>query len=69
MPERSRSICHGTMLEWCSISEITTACPGFSVAPKECASRLMAPVLFWVKMTSSRDGALIRRATLSRTPS
>ena len=26
----SRSICQGTMLEWCSISEISTAWPGFS---------------------------------------
>ena len=29
-PERSHASCHGTMLEWCSISVITTLSPGAS---------------------------------------
>ena len=44
MPARSTSICHGTILLWCSSSEMTTSSPGLSKLPKEWATRLMADV-------------------------
>ena len=66
-PVRSQTSCHGTMLEWCSISVMTTSSPGPSSIVR--ASRLSASVAFLVKITSSRDGALRNAATLSRAPS
>jgi hypothetical protein len=54
MPRSSRSICHGTMLEWCSISEITISSPACrNVRPQECATRLIDSVVLRVKMISS----------------
>src|SRR4051794_6687520 len=75
-PARLRSVssCQGTMLEWCSISVISTSSPGpIASGPVAHASvfatRLRASDAFLVKMTSSRDGALRNAATLSRPPS
>ena len=73
-PVRSVSSCHGTMLEWCSISVMTTSSPGPtrrspSAQANVLASRLSASVMFLVKITSSRDGAPMNSATLSRAPS
>ena len=36
IPWESRSICHGTMLEWCSIPEISTAWPRFRHLGRSC---------------------------------
>ena len=66
-PERSQASCHDTMLEWCSISVITTLSPGPSSIVR--ASRLSASVAFLVKITSLRDGALRKLATWSRAAS
>jgi hypothetical protein len=68
-PVRSHASCHGTMLLWCSISETTTTSPGFSAAPSVCAARLSASEAFLVKTISSRFGAPMNAATLSRPPS
>ena len=62
------------MLEWCSISVITTSSPGPtrrspSAQARVLATRLSASVAFLVKMTPSRAGALMNAATLSRAPS
>ena len=70
-PLRSVSSCHGTMLEWCSISVMTTSSPA-PIARSPCAqasvlaTRLSASEAFLVKITSSRDGAPMNAATLSR---
>jgi hypothetical protein len=64
MPWESRSICHGTMLEWCSISLMITAWPGCNTPrPKLCATRLIDSVALRVNTISSRDGALSNPAT------
>ena len=61
------------MLEWCSICVVTTRSPGpTSSGPGQAivlATRLSASVAFLVKITSSREGALRNRATLSRASS
>src|SRR3954470_51577 len=58
------------MLEWCSISVMTTSSPGPTWrSPGHAivfATRFSASVAFLVKITSSRDGALRNEATLSR---
>ena len=46
---------------------ITTLSPGLNSMVR--ATRLSASVAFLVKTTSSRDGALMNAATLSRAPS
>jgi hypothetical protein len=68
-PVRSQASCQGTMLEWCSISEMTTSSPGFRLLPSVWAARLSASDAFLVKTTSSRFGAPMNEATLSRPPS
>ena len=73
-PVRCASSCHGTMLEWCSISVVTISSPGrISRSPtalrKVLATRLSASLAFFVNTISSRDGALTNAATLSRAPS
>ena len=70
-PVRSVSSCHGTMLEWCSISVVTTTspsptCSGPRAQASVLATRLSASEAFLVKITSSRLGALMNAATLSR---
>jgi hypothetical protein len=75
-PVRSHSSCHGTMLEWCSISEITISSPGPSrnrgsaaVAENVRATRLMASVEFLVKTISSGLAAPMNAATFPLAPS
>ena len=69
-PLRSASICHGTMLEWCSISVVTTTSPSPTrrgpAHSSVLATRLSASEAFLVKITSSRLGAPMKAATLSR---
>mmetsp|Transcript_44379 Transcript_44379/g.106626 ORF Transcript_44379/g.106626 Transcript_44379/m.106626 type:complete len:201 (+) Transcript_44379:548-1150(+) len=69
-PRSLASICHGTRLEWCSITVrmISSPSPRF-VRPHVCATRLIASVAPRVKITSDRDAALMKPATLSRAPS
>ena len=70
MPRSSRSICHGTMFEWCSISEITTSSPASRNARAQaCATRLIDSVVLRVKTISDADGAPMKARTFSRTPS
>ena len=72
-PVRSVRSCHGTMLEWCSISVITTSSPSPTCSgprqAKVLATRLRASEAFLVNTISSRLGALMNAATLSRAPS
>ena len=68
-PVRSASICHGTMLEWCSITETTISSPGRSRAPRVCAQRLRASEAFLVKTTSSERAAPMKFASVARAPS
>ena len=67
-PLRSVSSCHGTMLEWCSISVITTRSPALtSSGPAQAivlATRFSASEAFLVNTTSSREGALRKRGDL-----
>ena len=68
-PVRSHSICHGTMLEWCSISVTTTRSPAPTLAePHEYATRLIASVALRVK-TVSPGAEPANAATFSRAPS
>jgi hypothetical protein len=70
-PVRWHNNCHGTRLEWCSISETTISSPG----PRDrnsadvYASRLIASDEFFVNTTSSGDDAPMNAATLARAPS
>ncbi|MNX94260.1 hypothetical protein D3C86_1264870 [compost metagenome] len=66
---RSASICHGTILEWCSIAEIMISSPALSNSPNELATRLIPSVVPLVKMISSFLPALIKRRTISRASS
>src|SRR3954452_16492845 len=70
-PVRSQSSCHGTRLEWCSISDTTISSPGPSDrnGPDEYATRLIASDEFLVKTTSSGDDAPMNAATFARAPS
>ena len=64
------SMCHGTMLAWCSISVSTTTSPAARWArPHDWATRLSASVAFLVKTISSGWPALTKRATPWRAPS
>ena len=76
---RWASSCHGTRFEWCSISVTTTLSPGpirnrsapgnVVALDSEYASRFSDSEMFLVKITSSRRGALMNAATLSRAAS
>src|SRR3954452_3368110 len=70
-PVRSQSSCHGTRLEWCSISDTTISSPGPSDrnGPDVYATRLIASDEFLVKTTSSGDDAPMNEATFARAPS
>ena len=62
------------MLEWCSISVMTTSSPGPMpgrrvAQARVLATRLSASEAFLVKITSSRLGAPMNAATLSRAAS
>jgi hypothetical protein len=59
------------MLEWCSISVISTSSPGPtrrspSAHASVFATRLSASLAFLVKITSAEDRAPMKAATLSR---
>ena len=70
MPRSAASMCHGTMLAWCSMCVSTTASPAFMfVRAHDHTTRLSASVAFFVKTTSRVCGALMKRRTLSRAPS
>ena len=66
---RSQSICHGTRLEWCSISVTTIRSPARTFAPPhEYATRLIASVALRVNTVSpGTDPA--KAATFARAPS
>ena len=52
-PSRCARSCHGTMFEWCSITEITISSPACRLAsPQDCATRLIDSVVLRVKTTS-----------------
>ena len=69
-PLRSRWKCHGTMLEWCSMTESTISSPAPSRGPaNDAATRLIASVAERVKMISSGRLAFRNRATACRPPS
>ncbi len=70
MPRSVASICHGTMLAWCSIWVSTTTSPALRlVRPHVWVIRFIDSVAFFVNTTSSGDGALMKRATERRAPS
>ncbi len=64
------SICHGMMLEWCSISVVTmvSALPMF-LRPHAYATRLMASVALRTMMISRGSDAPMNAAILVRAPS
>ena len=65
-PVMPATICHGTMLEWCSISVIRISSPAARLrTPQAQATRLIASLAFLVNTTDSR-GAPTSRATASR---
>ncbi|MNR37027.1 hypothetical protein D3C85_1550110 [compost metagenome] len=68
-PLRSRSRCHGTMLEWCSISVTMISSPGSMLRPMPLATRLIASVPPLVQTMFSPEGAFRKRATISRAAS
>ena len=69
-PVRCAMNCHGTKLEWCSSSVITTRSPGPRLSrPQAYATRLIASVALRVKTISFSDGALRNDATVRRAPS
>ena len=57
------------MLAWCSSSETTISSPGWMCSPTDAATRLIASVAPLVKTTWREEGALTKRATLSRAAS
>ncbi len=65
-PRRSRRKCHGTMLEWCSISVTMISSPGRIDRPTPLATRLIASVPPLVQTMLSAEGAFKKRATISR---
>ena len=70
MPRSSRSSCHGTMFEWCSISESTTSSPSRRCARAQpCATRLIDSVVLRVKMISRSESAWMKSRTCPRTRS
>ena len=68
-PVRSASSCQGTMLEWCSITEMTISSPARRPAPSVWAHRLRASDAFLVKTISSERLAPTNWAIVARAPS
>ena len=69
-PVCSATICHGTMLEWCSMRDKRISSPGFRRGrAKLYATRLSAAVQPRVKTISADSRALKKRAIRSRAPS
>ena len=56
-PLRSRSMCQGTMLEWCSIWLTRISSPGWMDWPMPAATRLIASVPPRVQTICSAEGA------------
>jgi len=57
-PVMAHTICHGTMLEWCSIAEMSTSSPSRrSGRTKLCATRLIPSVALRVKTISRTEAA------------
>mmetsp|Transcript_8519 Transcript_8519/g.30724 ORF Transcript_8519/g.30724 Transcript_8519/m.30724 type:complete len:208 (+) Transcript_8519:570-1193(+) len=60
------SICHGTMLLWCSATVSTTSSPSPRLSrPQVYATKLMASLAFLVNTTSRLEPAPTKAATLS----
>ncbi|SSK95690.1 Uncharacterised protein [Klebsiella pneumoniae] len=69
-PTRAQSICHGTMLAWCSISLMMMLSPAPTLAfPQLLATRLMPSVVPRTNTSSSADPALRKLAACWRTAS
>ncbi len=69
-PVCSHTICHGTMLAWCSSAVMRISSPALSLGRAyACATRLMASVVPRTKMISRLERALMKRRTRSRAPS
>jgi hypothetical protein len=70
MPFSARSICHGTMLAWCSICDRTISSPSRRlVRPHDAATKLIASVALRVKTISRSSRALMKRCTVRRASS
>ena len=66
-PFSSQSICHGTMLEWCSSAEIRTSSPARTFdRPYVCATRLIPSVVPRTKTISRVSPALMKSRIFSR---
>ena len=66
IPMRCACNCHGTMLEWCSITDTITSSPGFiNASTKELATRFMLSVVPLVNTTSEVEAALMNCRTHS----
>mmetsp|Transcript_13662 Transcript_13662/g.57086 ORF Transcript_13662/g.57086 Transcript_13662/m.57086 type:complete len:205 (+) Transcript_13662:589-1203(+) len=69
-PVRSATSCHGTRLEWCSITVSTTSSPSSRLSsPHAYATRLMASLALRVHTISRSDVAFTKVATLPRAAS
>mmetsp|Transcript_10510 Transcript_10510/g.38112 ORF Transcript_10510/g.38112 Transcript_10510/m.38112 type:complete len:204 (+) Transcript_10510:515-1126(+) len=69
-PVCAHTSCHGTMLLWCSSSEMITSSPGFKLAtPHVYATKLIASDALRVKTISRSVSAPMKSATLTRASS
>ncbi len=69
-PVTAAVICHGTMLEWCSMSVSSTSSPSCrNFRPQPCATRFMDSVVPRVNTMFSGPGAPKNRARFARAPS
>ncbi|MNT93836.1 hypothetical protein D3C72_2354050 [compost metagenome] len=65
-----QSICQGTMLAWCSMTETRISSPSLMKRrPNPCMTRLMASVAPRTKTISRSSLALMKRWALTRTSS
>ena len=70
MPRFAACNCHGTMFEWCSITDTITSSPSaMNASQNDAATRLMLSVVPRVKIISSVFGALMNWRTVSRAAS
>ena len=69
-PFSSHNICQGTILEWCSIAEMTISSPAFTfLRPQELLTRFMPSVVPRTKISSSLLRAFRKRLALERVSS